>query len=166
MPFRLRAVLLVAATGDETIDAHGYDSWMSFAEIDGARLDHVGIAVRSIAAVRGFYELLGLVVGEVEAIEQEQVKVAMLSLGERRIELLEPTSEESVVGRFVARRGEGMHHVALKVTGLDAAFARLSAAGVRLASDAVRVGAGGYRYFFVHPESAGGVLVELVEAVD
>jgi LAO/AO transport system kinase len=132
---------------------------------DGLRLDHLGIAVRSIAAARRFYETLGLRVSREETVEHEKVRTAMLPLGETRIELLEPTEEASIIGRFLARRGEGLHHIALKVEGIDDVFNRLKAEGVRLASDAVRVGAGGHRYFFVHPASTGGVLVELVEDV-
>ena len=86
----------------------------------------------------------------------------MLPVGESRIELLEATEEESTIGRFVAKRGEGLHHIAVQVDGIDAMFARLKEQGVRLASDAVRVGAGGHRYFFVHPASTGGVLLEIV----
>ena len=133
----------------------------------GPALDHLGVAVKSIAAARGFYEMLGLTVASEETVEYEQVKTAMLPLGatgETRIELLEPTVEDSMIGRFLAKRGEGLHHIALKVTGIDARFAAMQAAGMRLASDAVRVGAGGHRYFFVHPASTGGVLIELVEA--
>lgn len=128
----------------------------------GLRLDHLGVAVRSIAAARGFYEALGLVVAHEETVEYEKVKTVMLPLGETRIELLEATEAESVIGRFVAKRGEGLHHVAVRVDGVDAMFERLTAQGVRLASDAVRVGAGGHRYFFVHPASTGGVLLEVV----
>jgi LAO/AO transport system kinase len=128
----------------------------------GLRLDHLGVAVKSIADARGFYEALGLVVGHEETVEHEKVKTAMLPLGESRIELLEATEENSTIGRFVAKRGEGLHHVAVHVDGIDAMFARLTAQGVRLASDAVRVGAGGHRYFFVHPASTGGVLLEVV----
>jgi len=128
----------------------------------GLRLDHLGVAVKSIAAARGFYEALGLAVSHVETVEHEKVKTAMLPLGESRIELLEATEEDSTIGRFLAKRGEGLHHVAVHVDGIDAMFARLMAQGVRLASDAVRVGAGGHRYFFVHPASTGGVLVEIV----
>ena len=134
------------------MDKHGF----------GLRLDHLGIAVRSIAAARGFYELLGARVTHEETVEHERVKTAMLPLGESRIELLEPTAEDSVIGRFLAKRGEGLHHVAVRVAGIDERFAALQAAGVRLASDQVRVGAGGHRYFFVHPASTGGVLLELV----
>jgi LAO/AO transport system kinase len=132
------------------------------ARLDGLRLDHLGVAVRSIAAARGFYEALGLVVTHEETVEHEQVKTAMLPLGESRIELLEATQEDSTIGRFLAKRGEGLHHVAVRVDGIDAMFARLMAQGIRLASDRVRVGAGGHRYFFVHPASTGGVLLEIV----
>jgi LAO/AO transport system kinase len=128
----------------------------------GLRLDHLGVAVKSIAAAKGFYEALGMVVAHEETVEHEQVRTAMLPLGESRIELLEPTAEDSVIGRFLAKRGEGLHHIAVHVEGIDAMFARLKADGVRLASDAVRVGAGGHRYFFVHPASTGGVLLEIV----
>jgi GTPase len=131
-------------------------------ETGGLRLDHLGVAVKSIAAARGFYEALGLVVSHEETVEHERVRTAMLPLGESRIELLEATEEDSVIGRFVAKRGEGLHHVAVHVDGVDDMFARLMRDGVRLASDSVRVGAGGHRYFFVHPASTGGVLLEIV----
>jgi LAO/AO transport system kinase len=129
---------------------------------DHLYLDHLGVAVKSIAGARGFYEALGLVVSHEETVEHEKVKTAMLPLGESRIELLEATEEDSTIGKFLAKRGEGLHHIAVHVEGIDAMFARLTAQGVRLASDAVRVGAGGHRYFFVHPASTGGVLLELV----
>lgn len=129
-------------------------------------LDHLGVAVRSIQAARGFYEALGLLVSHEETVEHERVKTAMLPIGGSRIELLEATEEDSTIGRFLTKRGEGLHHVALRVDGIDALFVRLMAQGIRLASDAVRIGAGGHRYFFVHPASTGGVLVEMVEAVD
>jgi LAO/AO transport system kinase len=132
------------------------------ARFKGLRLDHLGVAVRSIAAARGFYEALGLVVAHEETVEHEQVKTAMLPLGESRIELLEATQEDSTIGKFLAKRGEGLHHVAVHVDDVDAMFARLMAQEVRLASDRVRVGAGGHRYFFVHPASTGGVLLEIV----
>jgi LAO/AO transport system kinase len=128
----------------------------------GLRLDHLGVAVRSIAVARVFYEALGLAVSHEETVEHEQVKTAMLPLGASRIELLEATQEDSTIGRFLAKRGEGLHHVAVHVEGIDAMFAKLTGQGVRLASDAVRVGAGGHRYFFVHPASTGGVLLEIV----
>jgi LAO/AO transport system kinase len=130
--------------------------------LGGLRLDHLGVAVKSIAGARGFYEALGLVVSHEEIVEHEQVKTAMLPLGESRIELLEATEANSTIGRFLAKRGEGLHHIAVHVDGIDAMFAWLMLQGVRLVSDAVRVGAGGHRYFFVHPASTGGVLLEIV----
>ncbi len=130
--------------------------------VGGLRLDHLGVAVKSIEAARGFYEALGLVVSHEETVEHEKVKTAMLPLGESRIELLEATEDDSTVGRFLATRGEGLHHVAVRVGGVDAMFDQLRSQGVRLASDAVQVGAGGHRYFFVHPASTGGVLLEIV----
>ena len=90
---------------------------------------------------------------------------AMLPVGESRVELLEPTEEDSPVGRFLAKRGEGLHHVALQVEDIGAALQRLKAQGARLISEEVQVGAGGHLYFFVHPSSAGGVLVEIVQPV-
>jgi len=130
--------------------------------LGGLRLDHLGIAVRSIAAAKGFYEGLGARVTHEETVEHEQVRTAMMPVGESRIELLEAMAEDSVIGRFVAKRGEGLHHIALKVDRVDERFEEMKRSGVRLASDQVRVGAGGHRYFFVHPASTGGVLVELV----
>jgi LAO/AO transport system kinase len=128
------------------------------------RLDHVGIAVREISEARKFYEFLGLTVKAEEEVRHEKVRIAMLSLGETCVELLEPLEEDSVIGRFLSRRGEGVHHVAVRIENVDEAFKRLLESGIRLASDAVRTGAGGHRYFFVHPASSAGVLVEVVGA--
>lgn len=128
----------------------------------GLRLDHLGVAVKSIAAARRFYEAIGLTLTHEETVEYERVKTAMLPLGETRIELLEPTEEGSTIAKFLTKRGEGLHHIAVHVEDVDSMFSSLAAQGMRLASDAVRVGAGGHRYFFVHPASTGGVLVEIV----
>ncbi len=127
-------------------------------------IDHLGVAVKSLAAAKSIYEKLGLSVSPEEVVEAEQVRVAMVPLGDSRIELLEPTSENSVIAKFIAKRGEGLHHVSLRVPDLEAAVERLKKDGVRLVSDGIRIGAGGHRYVFVHPSSAGGVLLELVEA--
>jgi methylmalonyl-CoA epimerase len=128
-----------------------------------AEIDHLGIAVRSIAAARGFYEALGLAVAHEEEVEHEGVRTAMLPIGESRIELLEPLREDSPVAKFLARRGEGLHHVAVRVKDIAAAREELLGRGVQLISQEIRRGAGGHLYLFVHPKSAGGVLVELVQ---
>jgi LAO/AO transport system kinase len=133
------------------------------------RLDHIGIAVKSVAGARGFYEAMGMVVGDEQEVEHEQVRTAMLAVGESRLELLEAageqaTVEESTIGRFIAKRGEGLHHIAIHADDLDGKFAAMKRNGVRLVSDEIKIGAGGHRYFFVHPASTGGVLVEVVGA--
>jgi methylmalonyl-CoA epimerase len=127
------------------------------------QIDHLGIAVKSLAEARQFYENLGLTVMPEEVVETEKVRVAMVPVGESRIELLEPTEPESTIAKFLAKRGPGLHHVALHVTNLAETVARLKASGTRLISEEIKVGAGGHRYVFVHPASAGGVLLELVE---
>ena len=126
-------------------------------------IDHLGVAVKSLAAARTFYENLGLsVVGE-ETVEGEQVRLAMVPVGESRIELLEATSPESAIARFIAKRGEGLHHIALRVNDLAGTVERLKKSGTRLISEDIKVGAGGHLYVFVHPSSTGGVLLELCE---
>jgi methylmalonyl-CoA epimerase len=127
-------------------------------------IDHLGIAVKSLAQARKFYEQLGIKIAGEEEVPGEKVKVAMLDLGESRIELLEPTSADSVIAKFLEKRGEGLHHVALHVPDLKAAVATLKANGARLISDEIKVGAGGHHYVFVHPASTGGVLLELVQS--
>jgi LAO/AO transport system kinase len=134
------------------------------AVLDRLLLDHLGIAVRSIADSQGLYAALGARVSGVEEVAHERVRVAMVALGESRIELLEATAGDSAVGRFLAKRGEGLHHVALRVPDLATAVERLKEDGVRLVTETIQVGAGGHRYVFVHPASANGVLLELVEA--
>jgi methylmalonyl-CoA epimerase len=127
-------------------------------------IDHLGIAVKSLVAAKSIYEKLGLRVSSEETVEGEQVRVAMLPVGDSRLELMEATSEASAVAKFIAKRGEGLHHVCLRVPDLTAAVERLKQDGVRLVSNDIKIGAGGHRYVFVHPSSAGGVLLELVEA--
>lgn len=127
------------------------------------QIDHLGIAVKSLAAAKGIYEKLGLEVSAEETVDQEKVRVAMIPLGESRLELMEATAEDSTVARFIAKRGEGLHHICLRVPDLAAVVAKLKGEGVRLVSEEIKTGAGGHRYVFVHPQSAGGVLLELVE---
>jgi methylmalonyl-CoA epimerase len=128
-----------------------------------AEIDHLGIAVRSLAAAKTTYEKLGLSISAEETVEQEQVRLVMVPVGESRLELLEATSEDSAIAKFIAKRGEGLHHVCLRVADLPATVDRLKQDGVRLVSDEVKIGAGGHKYVFVHPSSTGGVLLELIE---
>lgn len=127
-------------------------------------IDHLGIAVKSLSAARSIYEKLGLSISPEETVEAEQVRLVMVPVGESRLELLEPTSETSTIAKFIAKRGEGLHHVCMRVPDLPAAVEKLKNDGVRLVSEEIKIGAGGHRYVFVHPSSTGGVLLELVEA--
>jgi len=127
------------------------------------KIDHLGIAVAKLETARKLYESLGLTVAHEETVEHEQVRLAMIPMEGGRIELLEPTSEDSPVGRFLQKRGEGLHHVALQVENITAVLSTLKAQGARLVNEEVQVGAGGHLYFFVHPASAGGVLLEICQ---
>ena len=127
-------------------------------------IDHIGIAVKSLTSAKAIYESLGLQISAVETVEAEKVRVVMVPVGQTRLELLEATSGESTIAKFVAKRGEGLHHVCLRVPSLGEAVERLKANGVRLVSEEIKTGAGGHRYVFVHPQGAGGVLLELVES--
>ena len=128
------------------------------------KIDHLGIAVRSIADSLSFYrEALGLELKGTETVADQGVTVAMLPVGETRIELLEPVSEDSAVARFIAKRGEGLHHICYEVDDLAAKLAELGARGVRVLDGYPRRGAEGKLVAFLHPASANGVLVELVE---
>jgi methylmalonyl-CoA epimerase len=128
-----------------------------------AEIDHLGIAVRSLAAAKSIYEKLGLCVSPEETVEEEQVRLVMVPVGQSRLELLEATSENSTIAKFIAKRGEGLHHVCLRVGDLSQAVDRLKKDGVRLVSEQIKIGAGGHKYVFVHPSDTGGVLLELVE---
>jgi methylmalonyl-CoA/ethylmalonyl-CoA epimerase len=128
------------------------------------RVEHIGIATRSIEESLKFWrDALGLEVKHAETVEEQGVRVAMLPVGEPRVELLEPTGEDSPVAKFIEKRGPGIHHVAVRVRDIRAALAQLKAAGARLIDEEPRVGAGGCLVAFVHPSSSGGVLLELVE---
>ena len=127
------------------------------------KVDHLGIAVKSIAEARKFYEQLGMkVIGE-ELVEHERVRAAMVPVGDTRFELLEGTSNDSAITKFIAKRGEGLHHVAVHVNDISATFEDLKRRGVRLISDEIKIGAGGHLYIFVHPSATGGVLLELCQ---
>jgi methylmalonyl-CoA epimerase len=128
-------------------------------------LDHVAIAVESIADAQPLFEsLLGANGSPLERIEAQGVAVVFVGVGAGRLELLAPLTPDSSVGRFLARRGPGLHHLAYRVPDLDATLARLAANGIELIDRTPRPGAGGHRVAFLHPRSTGGVLIELVGA--
>lgn len=128
-----------------------------------ATIDHLGVAVNSIDGALEFWaKQLGLSVAHRETVAHEHVHVAMLPVGESRVELLEATEPETTIAKFIAKRGEGLHHVALRVPDFEAAIERLRAAGARLLNEP-RQGAGGHTYVFIHPASTGGVLLELIK---
>lgn len=127
------------------------------------KIDHLGVAVRSLDTALEFYrDGLGLEVRHRGVVEHEAVEAAMLPAGDARIELLEPTAPTSAIARFLDKRGEGLHHIAMEVDDLEAAVERLRQQGRRLVTDEIQTGAEGYRYVFVHPASSGGVLLELL----
>lgn len=127
------------------------------------KIDHLGIAVRSLDHALGFWRgQLGFDAGALETVPVENVRVAMLPAGESRIELLEASAPDSVIAKFVEKHGEGLHHLAICVPDLSAAVERLKTGGARLLNEPRR-GAGGHLYVFVHPSSAGGVLLELIQ---
>ena len=125
------------------------------------KIDHIGVAVHSIDEGRRFYESLGLHVGEIEEVESEGVRVAMIPCGESRIELLEPTREDSPIAKFLAKRGPGIHHICLGTDDVEGDDQKLRDAGSQVLRPEPTVGAGGCRVQFVHPKSTGGVLLEL-----
>ncbi len=126
-------------------------------------LDHIAVAVPSIEQARTFYENLGLSVAGIEEVEHEGVRIAMIPCGDCRIELLEPLSADSPVARFLERRGPGIHHLCLRSDDIDADDGRLRGNGVERLRERPGPGAEGAMVQFVHPRSAGGVLVELAE---
>jgi methylmalonyl-CoA epimerase len=127
------------------------------------KIDHLGIAVRSIDKALEFYrDQLGLSVTLREEVRAEKVMAAMLPLGESRIELLEASEADSVIAKFIEKRGEGLHHIAVTVPDLQAAVEKLKASGARVLNEP-RKGAGGHLYSFIHPSSTGGVLLELIQ---
>jgi methylmalonyl-CoA/ethylmalonyl-CoA epimerase len=128
------------------------------------KIDHIGIAVKSLSdAIKVYENAMGLSVNGYDQVDDQGVRVAMLNIGESRIELLEPTGPESPVGKFMAKRGEGIHHIAVTVDNIETALERFRAAGARLIDDKPRRGAHNTRIAFIHPSSTHGVLLELVQ---
>lgn len=127
-------------------------------------LDHIGIAVETLEKGSAFYQTLGFSEMATEEVTTEKVKVGFLKLGNQaNIELLEPTSEDSTVAKFLTKRGPGIHHICLRVTGIDQILLDLKAKGVRLLNEQAKMGAHNCRVAFIHPASTGGVLIELAE---
>ncbi len=128
------------------------------------RIDHIGIAVKSIEEAAKLYTDLGLKIEGTETVESQKVKVAFIPVGQSRIELLEPTAPDGPTAQFIEKKGEGIHHIALKVDDVAKALEELSAKGYQLIDKVPRQGAGGHKIAFVHPKSTRGVLLELSES--
>ena len=130
-------------------------------------IDHVAIAVRNLdAALADLKEQYGAEPVSRETVESQGVEEAMIAIGGSNLQILQPLSAESPVGRFLGKRGEGLHHVAFAVPDIDAALEHLARTGTRLIDEEPRIGGGGHRIAFVHPSAFGGTLVELVEVVE
>ena len=128
------------------------------------KIDHIGIATEHLEDGLAIWrDALGLTVQETEEVAEQRVRVAMLPIGDTRVELLEPTTPDSAVGKFLAKRGPGIHHIAVKVQDINASLAELKRKGARLIDETPRIGAGGCLVAFVHPASTHGVLLELVQ---
>lgn len=150
---------------EEIISASSPTSMMQAASDSPRKINHLGVAVSTIDdALRFWRDGLGLELHEIEVVEDQGVRTAMLPLGESRIELLEATGDETPVGKFLAKRGPGIHHVCIEVADITAKLMQLKEQGIRLIDEQPRRGAGGMLVAFVHPASTGGVLVELVES--
>ena len=129
------------------------------------KINHLGIATKGIDEALKFWEnALGLENVHTETVEDQKVRVAMLPIGEARIELLEATTEDSPIAKFVEKRGGGIHHIAVEVENIEESLAKLKAEGMRLIDEKPRIGAEGCLVAFVHPAAANGVLLELVQS--
>ena len=128
------------------------------------KIEHIGVATGALEEALGFWQdILGLTVNHTEDVADQKVRVAMLPIGESQIELLEATSPDSPIAKFVGKRGPGIHHIAIQVDDIHAELAKLKEKGVRLIDETPRLGAGGCLVAFIHPSSTSGVLVELVQ---
>jgi methylmalonyl-CoA/ethylmalonyl-CoA epimerase len=129
-----------------------------------SHIEHLGIAVRSLEESIPYYEkVLGLKCYNIEEVADQKVRTAFFKVGDTKIELLEPMNEESTIAKFIENRGEGVHHVAFAVNGIEESLAEVEAAGVRLIDKTPRTGAEGMTIAFLHPKSTGGVLTEFCE---
>ena len=129
------------------------------------KIDHIGIAVHSIEEALPFYrDTLGMTLAGTEEVESQKVRVAFLCIGESKIELLEPTSADSPVAKFMEKSGSGIHHLAYRVADIGTAIARLTAQGARMIDAVARDGAHGAKIAFIHPKSSGGILTEICQS--
>lgn len=130
------------------------------------KIDHLGIATRGIdEALKFWQDALGLEKTHTEVVEEQKVRVAMLPIGETRIELLEPTSDDSPISKFLEKRGGGIHHIAVEVEDIRQTLAKLKSEGMRLIDESPRIGAEGCLVAFVHPSTTNGVLLELTQKI-
>lgn len=127
------------------------------------KVDHIGIAVTELQEAIATYENMGFVLEKIEEVPEQKVRTAFFKVGETHIELLEAMDETSPIAKFLAKRGPGIHHIAMEVENLDDAMAKNKEAGIRMTQDKPSLGAGGHRINFVHPKSTGGVLMELCD---
>jgi len=129
-----------------------------------SQIDHIGIAVKNIEEAAKLYTDLGLKVEGTEVVESQKVKVAFIGIGQSRIELLESTAPDGNIAKFIEAKGEGIHHLAVKVDNIEKALEELSAKGYQLIDKTPRIGAGGHKIAFLHPKSTKGVLLELSQS--
>ncbi len=127
------------------------------------KIDHIGIAVPDLAEAIAQYQAMGFDYHGQETVVEQKVTTAFFEIGESHLELLEPTEPDSPVGKFLAKRGPGIHHLCIQVDDIESALARFKAAGLNLINETPVIGAGGHRVAFVHPKSTSGVLLELLE---
>jgi len=127
------------------------------------RIDHIGIAVKNLEDAIKTFEALGFKVKGIEEVKEQKVKVAMLPVGESKIELLEATAKDSAIAKFIASRGEGIHHIAINVESIEKSLEVAKNSGIKLIDEKPRIGAGGKKVAFLHPKSTHGVLLEFVE---
>lgn len=128
-----------------------------------SKIDHIGVAVKSIEEARKFWETMGLTVTGIEEVAEQKVKTAFLPIGASEVELLESTDPEGAIAKFIEKKGEGIQHVAFRVQNIEEVLAELKAKGVRLIDEKPRIGAGGAKIAFLHPKATFGTLVELCE---
>ncbi len=128
------------------------------------KIDHIAVVVDDLQSALGFWQdALGLELGAIEDVKEEAVEVAFLTVGSSHIELVRPTTDDSGIAKYLAKRGAGVHHICLAVEDIELAMAKLASSGIELINETPRTKANGTRYAFVHPKSTGGVLVELYE---